>query len=149
MIRKVKNIDFQKMSPTRLNRRWGQNKVRFMMDMVSTDHKFYYYSSGNMNSVELFSQLIVLIHSLPGYFMCIDTIIARENPFLNIKKGNHVFNMNNIKSIIGYISVVKKNADKYGITMEDVIATSKTLKIPDPSIGFVDFLEEVEFEKTK
>ncbi len=144
----IKNINFEKISSDCLNKRW-KDKFRFVMDLASTDHKFYYNLSGDKDVFELFSQLIILIHSLPGYFMCINTPIIGEDSFLSIKKGNYSVNISNMNSIVNYINAVRNNADKHGITSENIIDVSKNLRIPDPSIGFIDFLEEIEFEKTK
>ena len=122
--------------PKNLERYWRQ-RSRFLMDMVSTDHKFYYPDANSPQIAELFERLILRIHSLPGYFMCIYTPFAGSVPFINLNHGGRSFNIVGLKNVIQYIGVVSKRAEKGDVGDDDIRAVRRAIRMDPGFEGFI------------
>jgi hypothetical protein len=122
--------------PKNLERRWRQ-RSRFLMDMASTDHKFYYPDANGPQTAELFEALILGIHSLPGYFMCIYAPFAGGAPFMNLKRGGKSFDIVGLKNVVYYVNAVLKRARKGDVGEDDIRAVRRIVRM-DP--GFEDFI---------
>ncbi len=122
--------------PKNLERCWRQ-RSRFLMDMVSTDHKFYYPDANGPQTAELFERIILGIHSLPGYFMCVYTPISGSAPFMNLRRGGKSFNIVGLRNVVRYVNAVLKRARKGDVGENDIRAVRKIIRM-DPA--FEDFV---------
>lgn len=120
--------------PKNLNRRW-RNRSRFIMDMASADHKFYFSDGGGDHRViALTEQLITVIHSLPGYFICLPLIFSNVGPFMEVKHGGKSFHVQGMENVIKYINVVAGSMLRHKISFDDVRAVCKILRV-DPAFN--------------